>query len=795
MADAAVVLARSRGVEHAVCCQGCRAAVEWIDQLGLADYYRLRSVPAMRAAEAADISRERRLWSRAELSRHVVRELDGGQRETLLLIDGVRCAACVWLIERSLAALPGILGVQVNASARRARIVWDAERCSLAQVIETLARVGYQALPLDTAALDDLRRRESRSALKRLLVAGFGAMQAMMIASGLYLGAFDGSETSLRDLLRWFSLLAATPVVLYSARPFFHGAWRSLRARTLGMDVPVALAVALIYVSSVMETLSGGSEVYFDSVSMFVFILLIGRFLEMRARHHSGDLSEALARLSPTFADRIGEDGSLERIGAIELRVGDRVHVAEGAGVPADGTLLSARCRVDESLLSGESRGLTRVRGEALIAGSLLVEGPAELRVACVGSETVLAGIGNLVARAATQRPRLALAGERAAAGFVARVLSLASLTAIGWSLVDPSRAFAATLAVLVVSCPCAFALAVPAALTRALTVLARHGVLVTRADAIEQLALASHAVFDKTGTLSEPHLALDGRDTDAALALAGSLARGSRHPLAQAIARSAGATATHGVEALRAETGAGLEGRIGERRLRLGRADFALSEGSACATLDDAVVLADQAGLIAAFHLTERLRPGAKAAVDALAADGLAIAICSGDSRYKFAAIAAQLGVSRWQARLRPADKLARLDALRTAGARVIAVGDGINDAPILAAADVAVSFASGADLARASSDIVLTGDRLDALASARRLARQTLRVLRQNQRWALAYNLLAVPFAALGFVPPWLAAIGMSASSLFVVANALRIGRQARSAEPVRAMAGARA
>jgi Cu2+-exporting ATPase len=796
--EAGAVAARCGGVERAVCCQGCRAAVEWIDQLGLADYYRLRSEPALRAADAVEISRDGRLWSRPELARHVIRELDGGQRETLLLIDGVRCAACVWLIERSLAALPGILGVQVNASARRARIVWDNDRCTLARIIETLARVGYQALPLDAAALDDLRRRESRSALKRLLVAGFGAMQAMMIASGLYLGAFDGSDTSLRDLLRWFSLLAATPVVLYSARPFFHGAWRSLRARTLGMDVPVALAVALIYLSSVRETLIGGSEVYFDSVSMFVFILLIGRFLEMRARHRSGDLSEALARLSPTFADRIGADGSLERIGAIELSVGDRVHVAEGGSVPADGTLLSARCRVDESLLSGESRGLTRVRGEALIAGSLLVEGPAELRVDRVGSDTVLAGIGNLVARAATQRPRLALAGERAAAGFVARVLGLAALTAIGWSLVDPSRAFAATLAVLVVSCPCAFALAVPAALTRALTVLARHGVLVTRADAIEQLALASHAVFDKTGTLSEPYLALDAeREADRcgdALALAGSLARGSRHPLAQAIAAAAGDAAMLAVDELRAEAGAGLEGVIGGRRLRLGHARFAAPGEVPGADLETAVVLADEHGVLAAFHPGERLRAGARAAIDALAEDGVAIEICSGDAPRKVADVARTLGITRWQARLRPAEKLARLEALRAEGARMIAVGDGINDAPILAAADVAVSFASGADLARASSDIVLTGDRLDTLASARTLARQTLRVLRQNQRWALAYNLLAVPFAALGFVPPWLAAIGMSASSLFVVVNALRIGRcRAQAAEPLRAAIGA--
>src|SRR5690606_38377718 len=653
--------------------------------------------------------------------------------------------------------------------------------------------VGYQALPLDAAALDDLRRRESRTALKRLLVAGFGTMQAMMIVSGLYLGAFDGADTSMRDLLRWFGLLVATPVVFYAAQPFFVGAWRSLRAGALGMDVPVALAVALIYLSSVLETLQGGSEVYFDSVSMFVFILLVGRYLEMRARHRSGDLSEALARLSPPFADRIGEDGALERIGAIELRVGDRVHVAEGSGVPADGTLLSARCRVDESLLSGESRALPRQRGEALIAGSLLVEGPAELRVERVGSDTVLAGISSLVTRAATQRPRLAQAGERAAAGFVARVLALATLTAIGWTLFDPARAFGATLAVLVVSCPCAFALAVPAALTRALAVLARAGVLVVKPDAIEQLAGATHVVFDKTGTLTEPRLDLErvdamaGLERDEALALAASLARGSRHPAARAIAAQADCVPLHAVESLRAEAGGGLEGIIDGRRLRLGSPGFAAAGAQVPPGFDDAVVLAGDEGVLAGFHLTERVRPGARAAVDALAAEGLQLEIASGDAATKVAAVAARLGVTRWHARLRPADKLARLAVLRAGGARVIAVGDGINDAPVLAGADVAVALASGAELAQAASDIVLAGERLDALADARAVARRTMAILRQNQRWALGYNLVAVPFAALGFVPPWLAAIGMSLSSLVVVLNALRIGRGEEAASTI--------
>lgn len=773
------------GAFHAVCCNGCRAAAEWIDQLGLADYYRLRSAPAVRAAEVEQSARDAATWARPELARHVLRKLDTDHSEAIMLVEGLRCAACVWLIERMLGALPGVTTVQVNAAARRARIVWDDSLCSLPRILDAFARAGYRALPLDAAAIDDARKRESRAALKRLVVAGFGAMQAMMYASGLYLGTFDATDASTRDLLRWFGLLVATPVVFYAARPFFSGAMRSLAARQLGMDVPVALAIALIYGASLVESIRGAGEVYFDSVSMFVFLLLAGRYLEMRARHRSGNLTDALARLTPMFAERIRTDGSLERIGAIELVPGDRVHVAEGSSVPADGVLATSQCRVDEALLSGESAALVKRCGDPMIAGSIVVEGPIELRVERVGGDTLLAGIVALVARAQTERPRLAQAGERAAAGFVARVLVLAAITAVGWSVIDIQRAFAATLAVLVVSCPCAFALAVPAALTRALAVLARHGVLVMRPDAIEQLALATHVVFDKTGTLTDPQLALTriesmrADDGDRALALAAALARGSRHPVARAIASAAGASSTMQVDAVRVEAGGGIEGVIDNRRLRLGRADFALPAGASDATLADAVVLADDAGVIATFHLSERLRADARYAIDALKADGLDIEIASGDATTKVAAVAARLGVERWHARQRPADKLARLAALRAGGARVIAVGDGINDAPVLAGADVAIAFASGADLAQASSDIVLSGERLAAIAQARAIARETLSILRQNQRWALAYNLCVVPLAALGHVPPWLAAIGMSASSLVVVLNALRIGR----------------
>ncbi len=778
----AVIHARVAGQQRPICCQGCRAAAEWIEQLGLSDYYELRTAPAPKP-DSMD-NRGHDSWRNADSARHVIRDLGAGLRESLLLIEGVRCTACVWLIERALGAMPGVVSVQVNAVARRARVIWQDTEVTLPQLLQTLSRAGFGALPLDARGLDDLRRNESRDALKRLLVAGFGAMQAMMYATAIYLGAAETIDASTRELLRWLGLLVATPVVLYSARPFFAGALRSLKAHRVGMDVPVALAIAAVYIASLIEAVRGTGEVYFDSVSMFVFFLLAGRYLEMRARHHARDLTDALARLTPPFADRELEDGTFQRVGIHELRVGDRVRVAEGGIVPADGVLLTERCRVDEALLSGESAPVTKRRADLLIAGSVLEDGPARLRIERVGADTALAGIAALVGRAHAERPRLQVAGELAAGRFVARVLTLTAMTAAVWSVLDPSRAFSAAVAVLVISCPCAFALAVPAAITRALGAMARRGVLVVKPDAIQALAECTHALFDKTGTLTDATMSLAdvrtfGVSRDVALRLAVTLARQSRHPVARAIAAAhPGIDEATACDAM-THAGFGVSATIDGRALRLGRSDFALAGHPLAQEFEDAVLLADDRGPIAAFRVGERLRPEACAAIEALQAQGVTVVIASGDAPAKVASIAARLNVGTWRARLLPAEKLAWMWELRAGGARVLAVGDGVNNAPVLAGADVAIALAEGAELTQASSDIVLKGGRLDAIAAARDIARRTLAIVRQNQRWALYYNFSAVPLAALGFIPPWLAALGMSLSSLGVILNALRIGR----------------
>jgi len=770
------LVARVGALDHPVCCIGCRAAAEWIASLGLQDYYRLRDALPPRAVAIGDYS----AWDRAQLQRMYVHQRGGGDAEVCVLLEGLRCSACSWLIERALSGVEGVLETGVSVPGKRVRIVWQPNRVSLSTLLGAIAQLGYVPHPLDRQSLSDVVEREQRAALKRLVVAGLGMMQAMMFAIVLYAGALEGIETSTRDFFRWIGLLVTIPVVFYSARPFFAGAWRELSMRRPGMDTPVALAVALVFVASIVETLRGGAQVYFDSASMFVFLLLGGRYLEMRARHRAADIVDALARLQPAVAQRLDSNGVLESVGVHELQIGDCVVVGDGATVPADGELTSAQCRVDESLLSGESKALVRQRGEQLIAGSIVVDGPAHMRVARTGADTTLSAIVRLVSRAQQQRPHWTRHGERAAGWFVSALLAATAVTAGLWLVIDPTRAFAASLAVLVVACPCAFALAVPAALARSLTVLAQRGILGLTPNAIEGLVRANYFVFDKTGTLSERSLeltathALAQTPAEACLQIAVSLEVGNTHPIANALRAAAVHSNTVPAQNVRRVDGGGIEGEIDGERYRLGRPAFALGSDAADS---DSIVLANRAGALARFELRETLRADAAATIGELRSAGAGIEMLSGDSPSRVAAVAARLGIEQFEARVTPERKLARLAELRAGGATVAVVGDGVNDAPALAGADLAVAVGGGAELAKSSADIVLAGDRLGGLLEARRVALATLRIMRQNLAWSVVYNAASVPLAAAGWIPPWLAVIGMSLSSLAVIVNSLRI------------------
>ena len=784
------------GTTHPVCCAGCEAAVNLILSQGLGRFYEFREPSASRPAGAV------RSWSvfdREAALRRYTHELPGGERELSVQIEGLHCAACAWLIENSLRREPGVNDIHVNAGSARAELRFDLRRTSLSRLLGQIQALGFVPLPLSFAGGSAPGTAERRAALKRLAVAGFGMMQLMTFAVSLYAGVIQGMAPDLQQFLRFVSLAVATPVVLYSAQPFFTTAWRSVRAGAPGMDVPVALSIGAAYLWSAWATVRGQGTVYYDSVVMFTFFLLLGRYLEMSLRHRAGMQQDALLRLLPESVLRLTGENT-ERVTPDELRAGDRVRILAGERVAADGVIESGNTEVDESLLTGESAPRARGPGAALLAGTLNLSGAIEMRVRRVGPDSTLAAVSRLLERAQATRPRIADLADRVASGFVAAVLVLAVLVALYWLHTDAPRAFPTVLAVLVVTCPCALSLATPASLAAATTRLARAGLLVSRSRALERLARADCMVFDKTGTLTlgtprlDEVIMLDARASrERCLEVAAALESRTAHPLARAFAHLPAAT---GVREVRCDAGLGIEGCIGGVRYRLGRIDYVL-EGCATHAAPTAIsadpqlsriVLGDDQGPLAAFRVNDALREDAGETLLRLEQLGVTPLIASGDQSGAVELAARRLGGIAAHAGLSAEQKLGLVDALQQAGRRVVMVGDGVNDAPVLAAADVSVAIASGTDLAKVHADLVLLGEGLSGLVAAIETSRRMLHVIRQNLCWAVLYNLIAVPLAASGRLQPWMAALGMSLSSLLVVMNAMRLIRSpsGKSAAP---------
>ena len=776
------------------CCPGCQAVATAILGQGLGDYYRVRESLPDRPDDTLPARDDLAVFDIPDVQASFVQSGPGGEREASLMLEGIRCSACVWLNEATLRRLPGVIEVDINYATHRARVRWDAEQVRLSRILEAIAAIGYRGYPYEAKRIDLVQQAERRSALWRLFVAGFGMMQVMMYAVPVYL-ADEGTMTpDIERLMRWASMILTVPVVFYSAQPFFRGAWRDLRLRMLGMDVPVALGIAVAFGASVWATLRGVGEVYFDSVTMFVFLLLAGRYLELRARHRAAGAIQYLARLQPEFADRLiafPESLDTESVPVAGLKAGDLVVVKPGAAVPADGVVAVGAGEVSEAILTGESRPVAKQVGAAVIGGAVNLGSPLVVRVERVGQETMLAAIIRLVERAAGEKQRMVELADRAAHWFVLGILLVAAATAVGWLAFDPSRALWITVSVLVVTCPCALSLATPIALTVATGELARSGFVVTRGHTVEALARATDLVFDKTGTLTTGEMRvvrvvpLGALSATESLAIAASVEQGSEHPIARALlsaARAEGLTlaAADGIETAPGEgVGASVAGRV----YRVGRLGFAagpaaVPSGTAVEDPEHTLVwLGDDRGLLARFAVGDTLRSDARRAVASLEASGKRVHLVSGDAGAIVASTAAQLGIREFRAEASPDEKREYVLRLQSQGARVIMVGDGVNDAPVLAQADVSVAMSSGAYLAQAQSDAVMLTGRVDDLAETVRYAARTLAIIRQNLFWALGYNIIAVPLAVAGVVTPWLAGIGMSVSSLAVVANALRL------------------
>lgn len=753
-------------------------------------------------------------WDDPDEQAHFTRPVAGRDgaalAESALRIEGITCAACALQIEDQLQAQPGVASAAVNAASGRLLLRWNPQRTRISRLAALLQADGFALYPVHGAAAEAERTRAGRQTLWRLFVAAFCMMQVMMFATPAYLAAPGEITPDQLQLLNWAGWLLSIPVLVFSAQPFFAGAWRDLKQRRLGMDVPVALGLVVTFVASSGAAFTPGGafghEVYFDSLTMFVFLLLGARWLEQRARDAAARAIEGLVQRLPATVERLLDDGRSDSVAPHRLRPGDRVRVLAGQAFPADGRLLEGTVEVDEALLTGESTPQRRGPGDAVIAGSHNRSGVAVMVVDKAASDTRYAQIVALMEQAAQLRPAAAQAAERFARPFVAAVLATALGAAVAWQFIDPARSVWVAVAVLIVTCPCALSLATPSALLAATGALARRGLLVRRPEALESLAGCDVAVFDKTGTLTEDKLQLvrvDRLDRSAeqpeaeALAHAAALAAGSLHPVARAIAAAAAEAApaaavptpTVPLADLRERAGQGVEGRDGSGRLwRLGRPGFALpSAGGALLPPISGVStawLSVDGRPLARFAFAEQLRPDARRAVAELQAAGLRVALLSGDRDEAARRVATALGITEVESGATPEHKLHWVQRLQAAGHRVVMVGDGLNDGPVAAQADVSIAIGQGAPLVHAQADFTLPGARLAEVAEARRLASATLRVIRQNLAWAAGYNAISVPLAIVGWLPPWAAGLGMAASSLLVMGNAARL--RGRGATP---------
>lgn len=790
------------GVGRATCCRGCQAVAELIAGQGLDAYYRNRTAFAPTAEPNGAVTREFSHFDLPEVQTGYVLCLDNNQREAALLLEGVTCAACLWLIEQRLLRLDGVTSATVNHGTLRLRISWDESCVRLSAILAAIAALGYQAHLYDSRRSEAVLARERRSLLWRLFVAAFGMMQVMMVAFPVYVSHGE-MPVGIERLMQFAGLALTLPVMIWSAAPFYRGAWRGLIARSMNMDVPVSAGILTAFAASVLATVSGTGAVYFDSVCMFVFLLLGARYLELSARAYAASEQDRLARLIPAIAVRLPQFpdvGVREEVPAVTLRPGDIVEIKPGAAVPGDGIVIEGASSVNEALLTGESRPRSRKPGDRIIAGSVNGEGALIARMQLTGQQTTVAGIVRLMDRALEAKPRLASLADWIAGKFVLALLLVVVVSAAAWWFIDKDRVVWVTISLLVVTCPCALSLATPAALAAATGSLSRRGILITRGHALEALARATHFVFDKTGTLTRGRmglmgvLPLAGRGREEAIAMAAALEVSSEHPVGRALAAAGPVPARYSAHQLRYVPGQGVEGVIDGVRMRAGCARF-VAELNGLPLPDDwvfvsdeltAVALGSEREWLALFTLGDALRPDARRVAQALSERGREVHLLSGDRTPCVTRVAQRLGLRFVRGDATAADKVDYVRALQERGAVVAVIGDGVNDAPVLAQAQVSVAMASGTELARLSADVALLTDRIEPLLEAVTIARRTLRIIQQNFIWAIAYNAVAVPLAIMGQVTPLAAAAGMSASSLLVIGNALRL--RDRPARPQR-------
>ncbi|KAB0303754.1 cadmium-translocating P-type ATPase [Vibrio fortis] len=756
-----------------MCCPGCETVAQTIVDSGLVSYYQYRTAPA----EKADLVPEQLLalshYDNEGVQLEFVRNSENTSEVTLSL-EGVSCAACAWLIEKQVSSQDGVYAIRVNTTTNRALLSWDNTKTKLSELLSAIHTLGYKAAPFEADQQEAAYHRSMKNYLYRLGVAGLATMQVMMLAVALYLEVFGNLEPEFKHYFRWVSLIFATPVLLYSALPFYINAWRSIKGRTLGMDVPVSIALLFAYVASLVATVTEQGEVFFESISMFTFFLLLGRFLEMRARRKAAAASGNLLKLVPAMATTL--DG--EQIPVKTLKVGDKIRVLPGEHIPADGLVLSGRVHIDESMLTGESIHVVKNQGDSVFAGTLNGDESFELEVKSSKADSVISNIVRLQDEAQLSKPRIAEIADIVARYFVAVILIISFGTWLYWHQTKPEDAFWIMLSVLVATCPCALSLATPTAITCSTSRMGNFGILLRKGHVFETLCKVNHLIIDKTGTLTEGDIRISQTEThaeldkDTCLQIAASLEQHANHPIAKAF--KAFESDNIKVESVNNVIGSGITGEWDSHKVAIGSSEFILDQAQN--DQSNGIYLSLDDKHIATFVYEDPIRKESIEFIQKFKEAGIKTTLLTGDSLVNAKPVAEEIGITDIVANAKPEDKLAYLNS-RDDKDITMMVGDGINDAPILAGAHLSVAMGGGTDVAKASADMVLLGDKLDRLLQSRKLALKTRKIIRENLAWSLGYNLLILPLAVAGLVAPYIAVVGMSASSIIVVSNSLRL------------------
>ena len=767
--------------QQPMCCVGCQAIAQTIVDNGLTEYYKFRTEPAQKGTPLVPEQLQKHQLLDDEQLQNEFTHVSQDHKETILTVDGISCAACAWLIEMKVSKLEGVVKISVNATSQRANIHWQGDKIKLSEILQEIDRIGYHALPFKASTAEELNQTQSKSFIKRLGVSGILTMQVMMIAIGLYFGAFSGMAEHNLVYLRHVSLVLTTPIIFYGAFPFYIGALNALKARRLSMDVPVSIAILLAFSASAWATISQQGEVYFESVSMFTFLLLIGKFLEFRARSRAAQVSANLLKLMPMTATKL-VNGVEEFTAAKKLNVADIIIVKPGETVPADGQIIEGSSQLNEAMLSGEQKPVAKTKGDNVFAGTINSDGNLTIEVKQAASHTFLSQLIRLSESSQAHKPKIAQISDSVAQYFVAVILVTAIATAFYWSQHMPEEAFWITLSVLVATCPCALSLATPTALTCATTRLNRDGVMIKSGHVLETIPQLTKFGFDKTGTLTQGAFSisqvklLDSDITEQLiLKYAAALESHSQHPIANAFNEFR----DYSLNAQRVEVvpGLGLTGTVDGKEVEIGKASWLTNEHPELA--DSQVVIKIDGAVVAGIYLQDILRDDAHSLVSQLKQEKMSTMMLSGDSEAGCKNVYEALPLDEYQSSLSAQQKMAIVKEAQQQD-KVAFVGDGVNDTPVFSAAHVSIAMGSGTDVAKSGADVILLNNQLSSLAGLLRTARKTKRIIWQNYLWAFGYNAIILPLAVAGMITPYMAVIGMSASSILVVTNSLRLLRK---------------